>query len=104
MKKYSKWLDDLSIRASYGISGNAPRKDYTFYNRYDNFDWGYLGQAAVYPSNMELKNLRWETVTGQNLGFNLIMFKNKINLDVEVYKNRTKNLFFNGLQKRARSI
>jgi hypothetical protein len=29
---------------------------------------------------------------------NLILFKNRINLDVEVYKNRTKNLFFNGLQ------
>lgn len=98
MKKYEKWLDDLSIRASYGISGNAPRRDYSFYNRYDNFDWGYLGEAAVYPSNMELKNLRWETITGQNLGFNLVMFKNRVNLDVEVYQNRTKNLFFNGLQ------
>lgn len=98
MKKYEKWLDDLSIRASYGISGNAPRKDYTFYNVYSNFAWGYLGQAAVYPANMELKNLRWETITGTNVGFNLIMFKNRINLDVEVYKNRTKNLFFEGLQ------
>lgn len=98
MKKYEKWLDDLSLRASYGISGNAPRRDYTFYNIYDNFDWGYLGQAAVYPANMELKNLRWETITGQNFGVNLVMFKSRFNLDVEVYKNRTKNLFFNGLQ------
>jgi TonB-linked SusC/RagA family outer membrane protein len=98
MKRYSKWMDDLSIRASYGISGNAPRRDYGFYNVYSNFSWGYLGQAAVYPSNMELTNLRWETVTGENLGFNLVMFKNRVNLDVEVYKNRTKNLFFNGLQ------
>ncbi|MBE7171212.1 MAG: SusC/RagA family TonB-linked outer membrane protein [Williamsia sp.] len=98
MAKYQSWLDDLSLRASYGVSGNAPRKDYTFYNIYGNFNWGYLGQAGVYPSNMELKKLRWETVTGQNFGVNLIMLKNKINLDVEVYKNRTKNLFFNDLQ------
>jgi TonB-linked SusC/RagA family outer membrane protein len=98
MQKFDKWLDDLSIRLSYGISGNAPRKDYTFYNVYSDFDWGYLGQAAVYPANMELKKLRWETITGQNLGFNLIMFKNRVSLDVEVYQNRTKNLFFQGLQ------
>jgi hypothetical protein len=26
------------------------------------------------------------------------MFKNRINFDLEIYKNRTKNLFFNGLQ------
>ena len=98
MKSFEKWVDDLSFRASYGISGNAPRKDYTFYNTYSNFDWGYLGQAAVYPSNIELKNLRWETVTGLNVGVNLIMFKNRLNLDVEMYKNRTNNLFFNDLQ------
>ncbi len=98
MKRYEKWIDDLSVRASYGVSGNAPRRDYSFFNIYGNFDWGYLGQAAVYPSNIELKNLRWETVTGENVGINLIMFKNRINLDVEMYKNRTKNLFFNGLQ------
>ncbi|MEI6947813.1 SusC/RagA family TonB-linked outer membrane protein [Paraflavisolibacter sp. H34] len=98
MKSYQKWLDDLSVRGSYGVSGNAPRNDYSFYNTYSNFEWGYMGQAAVYPSNMELKNLRWETVTGKNLGVNLIMFKNRFNLDVEVYQNRTNNLFFNGLQ------
>lgn len=98
MKKYEKWLDDLSLRASYGRSGNAPRRDYSFYNVYGNFDWGYLGQAAVYPANMELKNLRWETIAGQNVGINLIMLKNRINLDVEMYKNRTSNLFFRDLQ------
>ncbi len=98
MDKYKKWLDDLSFRASYGQSGNAPRRDYTFYSIYGNFDWSYLGQAGVYPSNLELKKLKWETIIGQNLGLNLIMFKNRINLDVDVYKNRTKDLFFNGLQ------
>jgi hypothetical protein len=98
MRKYDDWLDDFSLRGSYGQSGNAPRRDYSFFNVYDNFDWGYLGQAGVYPANMELKNLRWETISGQNVGINLIMFKNRVNLDVEMYKNRTTNLFFNGLQ------
>jgi TonB-linked SusC/RagA family outer membrane protein len=94
MQKFRKHLDELSIRASYGQSGNAPKKDYTFYNVYGNFDWSYLGQSAVYPANMELTNLRWETIIGQNVGFNLIMFKNRINVDVDLYKNRTKDLFF----------
>lgn len=98
MKRYEKWLDDLSFRASYGISGNAPRSDYSFYNVYSNYAWGYLGRAAIYPANIELTNLRWETITGQNLGVNIIMYKNRVNLDVEMYKNRTKNLFFNDLQ------
>lgn len=98
MQRFKKNLDELSIRASYGQSGNAPKRDYTFYNVYGNFDWSYLGQAAVYPANMELKNLTWETIVGQNLGFNVVMFKNRFNLDIEIYRNKTKNLFFERLQ------
>ncbi|RYZ29498.1 MAG: SusC/RagA family TonB-linked outer membrane protein, partial [Chitinophagaceae bacterium] len=98
LKRYQSWLDDLSLRLSWGITGNSPRSDYSFYNTYANFDWGYLGQSAVFPANMELTNLRWEKTTEYNTGINLILFKNKINLDVEMYRRRTTDLFFNGLQ------
>lgn len=94
----NKAVEDLSFRVSYGRSGNAPRSDYSFYNRYENFGWNYLGQAAVYSADMELRRLKWETVIGQNVGINLAMFKNRLSLDAEIYKNRTKDLFFNGLQ------
>jgi TonB-linked SusC/RagA family outer membrane protein len=96
--KFRKKIDDLSLRVSYGRSGNAPKKDYTYFNRYDNLDWSYLGEAGIYASNIGLKQLKWETIVGQNLGLNLIMFKNRVNFDVEVYKNRTKDLLFYGLQ------
>jgi TonB-linked SusC/RagA family outer membrane protein len=98
MQPFKKSIDDLSFRLSYGRSGNAPRSDYGYYNVYDNLDWSYLGQAGVYSANMELRKLKWETVIGQNAGVNLVMFKNRVNVDVEFYKNRTKDLFFNGLQ------
>ncbi len=98
MKPLEVIFDDISLRASYGQSGNAPKYDYTFYSTYGTFAWSYLGMGGVYPSNMELKNLRWETIIGRNIGVNLSMFKKKITLDLEFYKNRTKNLFFNGLQ------
>lgn len=97
MKKFAGWMDDLSIRASYGQSGNAPRYDYTFYNTYSNFAYTYLGQSGLYSTNIQLDNLRYETVTGKNLGFNLIVLKNRINFDVEVYQNRTKDLLSDGL-------
>ncbi|MEO7310742.1 MAG: SusC/RagA family TonB-linked outer membrane protein [Chitinophagaceae bacterium] len=96
-KKFKK-LDDLSIRASYGQVGNAPSRDYSFYNTYTTYDWSYLGQSAVYPASPELKNLRWETVVGTNVGGNLSLFKSRVRLDVDVYRNRTKDLMFDGLQ------
>ncbi len=93
-----KWIDDLSLRASYGIAGQVPRYDYLFYNQYRTYDYTYLDQAGIYPSSMELKNLRWETLRGSNLGYNLNLFKGRIRMDGEVYRNRTKDLFFDGLQ------
>lgn len=98
MQHFRKNIDDLSFRVSYGRSGNAPRSDYSFYNTYSNLSWNYLGEAGIYTSNMELRKLKWETVIGQNVGVNLAMFKNRLALDAEFYKNRTKDLFFNGLQ------
>lgn len=92
------WLDDLSFRASYAQSGNAPKYDYLFYNTYNTFSWSYQGQSAVYPSSMELKNLRWETIHGMNAGFNVSLFGGRIRADLDVYRNRTKNLFFYDLQ------
>lgn len=96
--KRIKQLDDLSFRASYALSGNAPRRDYSFYNTYNTYSWGYGGESAVYPANMELKNLRWETIHGTNAGISLSMFKARIRADVDIYRNRTKDLFFGGLQ------
>lgn len=93
-----KQIDDLSFRFSYGRSGNAPKDDYTFYNLYDNFNWDFMGESGIYPSRMGLTQLKWETVVGTNLGLSLAMFKNRINLDVEIYRNRTIDLFFKDLQ------
>ena len=93
-----KFLDDLSLRASYGIAGEAPRSDYLFYNTYSTYDYTYLGEAGVIPSRMELKNLRWQKLHGTNIGFNLSMFGARLRMDAEVYRNRTKDMFFDGLQ------
>ncbi|BAV04555.1 outer membrane protein SusC, starch binding [Filimonas lacunae] len=98
MQHTNKWLDELSLRLSYGQSGNAPKNDYTYYNKYSNFDWNYLDESGIYSANMKLNNLKWETVIGQNLGVNLAMLKNRVIVDVEVYRNRTRDLFFYNLQ------
>lgn len=96
--KNSRTIDDLSFRASYGQTGEVPRYDYLFYNTYNTYDYTYLGQSAVYPSRMELKNLKWQTLHGTNIGANLSMFNGRLRIDAEVYRNRTEDMFFDGLQ------
>lgn len=91
------YVDDLSMRISYGRSGRAPKYDYRYFNVYNNYDTQYLGLNGVFPSNMELSNLRWETLIGKNLGFNLQMFDKRIMIDLDLYQNTTKDLLFRNL-------
>jgi hypothetical protein len=47
---------------------------------------------------MELRNLKWETITGQNVGLSFTLLRNLLNVDVDVYRNRTTDLFFRDLR------
>ena len=97
MKSFG-FIDDLSIRASYGENGNAPGESYTQYNTYSTFSWNYLDQATMYSKSIELANKKWETTIQKNIGINLIVFKNRLNIDVDFYKKRTEDLFFKNLK------
>ena len=92
MKRFSKWLDDFSFRGSYGESGSAPNSDYLFYNNYVSTTTNYAGLSGLYSNNIQLDNLKWETLQGMDAGVNIIMFKNRLNIDFGIYRNRTKDL------------
>lgn len=97
MKFSQKWLDEFSFRFSYGVNGNRPKSDYGHISLYNIYDYTYLGESGTYPKNLELSNLKWERSTQYNFGVNFAMLNNRINVDLEVYKKRTNDLFFNGL-------
>ncbi|MGM9478771.1 SusC/RagA family TonB-linked outer membrane protein [Pedobacter sp. GSP4] len=98
MAKANKYIDDLSFRASYGIVGNAPRNDYSYFNTYQNYGFSYLGLSGVYPTNIELSDLRWEKVAQSNVGLTIVLLKNRLNMDIDVYRKRTTDLFYPGIQ------
>lgn len=87
-----EWIDEFSIRASYGVNGNSPSFNYGSYNTYTTYNYDYIDVRPAYPSSIELKGLKWETIVQQNLGFNLEFFKHRINADVEFYKKQTRDM------------
>ncbi len=93
MKKLT-FVNDLSLKAGYGVAGNAPTRPYSFYNTYNNYSFTYLGQAGVSSANIGLDHLRFEKVIGKDLGLNLIVLNNRININIDVYQHTTKDLFF----------
>jgi TonB-linked SusC/RagA family outer membrane protein len=87
------FLDELRLKASYGQNGYPPRYPYAFFNNYNTFNWTYLGSTAVYPVDMQLENLKWESFITKNLGVTLEMFNNRLMLDFDIYQNSTRDMF-----------
>ena len=85
------WLSMLSLRPGWGIVGQQPNAEYLFYSRYANGN-GYMQQASTYPNNIQLKNLKWEQKMTYNLGVDFGFFDDKVNGNVEIYKQYTSDL------------
>lgn len=98
MKPY-KFVNDFSFRASYGQAGSAPpdKAIWNYYNTYEPYSYSYMGLSGVSPTNIELNNLKWQTLIGSNLGFDLSLFDNRFKLDVDWYDNRIKDMFYDNL-------
>ncbi|MDN5287178.1 MAG: TonB-dependent receptor plug [Mucilaginibacter sp.] len=90
-------ISDLKLRLSYGSSGN---------NRIDDYLSLSLLQAGNYPLNnanvttasaatLANPNLRWETTTTRNIGVDVGLLDQRIQLTVDAYYNRTSNLLLN---------
>ncbi len=92
-----KFISILGLRASWGINGKAPDKDYLFYNTY-NVAAGDYGKGTTNLSNyavldgLKLDDLRWEKTTSYNLGFNLGLFDNMFEIDFDYYHKDTRDL------------
>lgn len=86
------FVDEIGVRASYGVNGNSPGTNYGSYNTYSTYSYTYLDEPAVIPSSMELTDLRWETVIQKNLGITYSFFDRKVSGDFEIYQKDTKDL------------
>nr|WP_319399813.1 SusC/RagA family TonB-linked outer membrane protein [uncultured Carboxylicivirga sp.] len=86
------FLDDVRLRFSYGENGHPPRNESMFYSNYYTYGFSYLGTTGVYPGNMQLQNLKWESIRSTNAGITAEMFDGRITSDIDFYKTRTVDL------------
>ena len=95
MKPIRKVVSMLAFRPSWGKVGNAPSSESLFYEAYNTAAGNYgTGSGAPTTTMLRLKldNLKWETTTSYNLGFNLGLLDDKIEAEFEYYKKTTKDL------------
>jgi TonB-linked SusC/RagA family outer membrane protein len=91
MAPVKKFMSMFSIRPSWGRVGTAPNKDYLYTSTYASGD-KYLDTESMYPENIRLTNLKWQTTSSYNLGFDFGFFDDKLTLTLEAYNSTTKDM------------
>ena len=94
------FISDLKFRGGIGTLGNNRINDYLFLTTFKNdgtYYYGINNQAitAYYSSGLVNQNLQWESNLNRNIGMDISLFKNRINLSVDYYNNLSKNLLLN---------
>jgi TonB-linked SusC/RagA family outer membrane protein len=89
--KKVKWINELKIRAIYGLTGNDGIGDFASLGLYG-AGYNYGGGSGIAPTQLPNPDLKWETTTQTGLGFDVSLFKNRISLSFDLYYNHTKDL------------
>ncbi len=84
------WVSNLKLRLGYGRVGNANIGTYLYASAMSSLMTPY--GTAYFPANLSNPALKWEASEQYNGGLDLGLFKNRIELTVDVYKKQTKDL------------
>jgi TonB-linked SusC/RagA family outer membrane protein len=88
-------FNDLKLRASYGISGNAAVKPYQTQSGLTLIPFSWNDQSALaYGLNSQIgnPNLKWELTSTLNLGVDFALLKNKVRVNADYYESNTSDL------------
>lgn len=93
MKK-ATWIDNLSLRATYGVTGNIALDVYPFTNISTGSSDFYTGLPSGSLTALANPELRWEKTYVTNIGVDFSFLHNKLGGSVEYYSRKGKDLLF----------
>ena len=92
MKFAKTVVNDAKIRVSYGKTGSQGASNFPWQGLYGlNL---YASEPGFYPSQLENKDLSWETTQQLNYGLDLNLFNSRVNVVVDYYKKQTSDVLF----------
>lgn len=113
--KKASWIDDLKIRASWGQTGNQEIDNLARYTLYvsnygvnenggqsygTSYDIAGTNGGSTLPSGFKRNqigndNIKWETTTQTDLGFDFAFFRNTLYGNFDWYFKKTKDILIN---------
>ena len=92
-----KVVSMLGIRGSWGITGSSSVSVDNYFNQYTSRAGRYGTNYYTSMSGLKLDDLRPQRKIGLNLGFNLGLFDDMYEIDVNLYKENTKDLIMKSI-------
>jgi TonB-linked SusC/RagA family outer membrane protein len=88
--KNIKWMDELKLRAGYGISGLDDFSDYLGISYYVSIP--YYTITGFYMGGLANPKIKWEQIRKINAGIDLSLFGEKIIFSIDYFSNKTSDM------------
>ncbi|RAI90244.1 SusC/RagA family TonB-linked outer membrane protein [Algoriphagus yeomjeoni] len=88
------WLDNLRVRASYGVTGNSDIANFASRSLVGS-SGQYLGQGGLTLTQLGNDLLTWEEAESINLGLDATLFNGRIITTIEFWRKNSQALLFN---------
>lgn len=95
LKDQTTFIDDLKVRASWGVVGNDQIANYLYaglVNPGANYPIGGVIHPGNYQSSIENQDLKWEETQQTNVGIDLAVLNSRLNFTIDAYIKNTYDL------------
>lgn len=95
-----KWLSDGKLRFGFGVVGNNRIRNLVYDQIYNTTGQYAVDRSVLFglsPTGLSNPGVRWERNQSLNLGLDLSLFKNKVQVTVDVYKNTANDLLLDAI-------
>lgn len=89
------WIDNLNLKASYGIQGNDDLSTYYAWQSFYALNSPNDGAQGARITSLENKNVTWEKNANFNVGLDAKLFNSRLDFTVEYYNRLTTDMLLN---------
>ena len=94
--KGNKIINNLKVRLGYGTVGNNRFDDYLYLTTFRNDQYYYSLNGSLVPASTSIalvnEKLKWESLVNKNIGVDIGLFKNRLDISFDYYDNASKDL------------
>lgn len=102
MQRFNNYVENLKVRASYGITGNnvlsddASKGNYDYQSAYSTTNYSFNGSAetGLAVTKMANSDLKWERTTTTDVGLEGTTLHGKVNFEVDWYRKYTDGILY----------